>query len=1050
MKKIVLSIFALLLWTTAAFASNPYSTITGNIEGANGVKQTRVYFAIPTIQSFGGSTIYPTSFSVLTDSNGDLPPNVNLPYGAFVNVSIGNGQPKQIQIPTQDTADLWTLIAANTDPPSIVAAIASGSPNCTIINPPNGSIGTATITCTLNLHGDVTTSVITPGLATVVGFQNIPISSTPPSNGQTWVYDSGTNQWVPHDPVSPSGDITVHTITPGLLDGTDTIGCFNGSRCGEKNVKDFNPAASTAKATGCNAVAGSPTVTCSALDAGFPTSTAPGKFVAVLKAGNAPTALAPTLTVLPTSTTAAYGGTNSTTYHNGCAVINGKAWGTSGNGFMYVSDSYLYEVGDTVTVDGHAYTIGSITHNGAIVFVSPNLLTTFAASAITGSNCATSRRYMAAFVQGDGGIGPNSTIVTNAASASALNPQNFNQVFAPWDASAACLRVCSCKGASCTPILVGADCKVDVYNQENLTGGDQVLNDPLLAFTASTRTTPVNAVWHDFGATQSAGTVDILDAVTCNDNQPATLIGAKIVSITGSGPYVITLDTPAISNATNTILEFDDTPAFVAAATAAQDSGGNYTTLYVPEGDYRLAQTWTVPPGQGFRLRGDGGLQTGLNSVRAPRTQLIWSGRAYGGVAVNLDNLSYPDWEGVAVTSFFGSVMGITLNIDGSNPSGPLATHGRFASSYFGVAAYTVLLANHNTSNVEFYDFANDVVGCSGTEGADSDYGFYINSINSHGHAIHGIGGDTCGKIGLVNMYGSMHLYEAHFPTMGGIGVWGSPYTSTASRWETSRNEHLQRALYLPVAGGNGGQRWDLTTDDFEDIQFTPDCAFIAAGNAGSKLSHNSFRSVGSQFVSPAATCPSGFTNGGNNALSFLASDSNLYDQTASPFGGWTTSHITSSADYYIDPATLTFTPVVVTQSYALYKCDSTCGYTINNTRNSWQCAHCEINTNCASQSFPTVTSGGDNFHGRLSVEANGQAIGNFILNYSSSGGSGNVIFDRSTTDPSINQGFSATCGNPNTLNVCYNSGTSSVVVENCSSFSSPTPLNIFTAAGSM
>src|SRR5579885_189967 len=75
-------------------------TLTGNltlIDGQAGAN-AQVFFQTISTQSFGGTVIPPSSFSVFTDSNGNLPPGVTLPQGALVQVTVGNSQPVQIQI----------------------------------------------------------------------------------------------------------------------------------------------------------------------------------------------------------------------------------------------------------------------------------------------------------------------------------------------------------------------------------------------------------------------------------------------------------------------------------------------------------------------------------------------------------------------------------------------------------------------------------------------------------------------------------------------------------------------------------------------------------------------------------------------------------------------------------------------------------------------------------------------------------------------------------------------------------------------------------------
>lgn len=91
-----------------------------------------------------GGIVVPQTRTVYTDTNGQLPIPLNFPQCAMVDVSIGGGQPQRIQIPTNSSADLDTLLLAVTDPPALVSQISCVG--CSVINPPLGTVGTATIT----------------------------------------------------------------------------------------------------------------------------------------------------------------------------------------------------------------------------------------------------------------------------------------------------------------------------------------------------------------------------------------------------------------------------------------------------------------------------------------------------------------------------------------------------------------------------------------------------------------------------------------------------------------------------------------------------------------------------------------------------------------------------------------------------------------------------------------------------------------------------------------------------------------------------------------
>jgi hypothetical protein len=208
-------------------------TLTGNltlIDGQAGAN-AQVFFNTVATQSFGGTVIPPSSFSVFTDAQGNLPPGVVLPQGAIVQVTIGTGQPVQIQIPLAATADLATLILANNDPPSVVSALAVGTGGdygLTVTNPSTGAIGT---------------SVLQPGKVTAI--QGTGFSAVAPTDAQVPIFSSGGNQWQPESIVgdatlSDNGALSVNGIASGgNITGNPTGGPFSISNYNVNNV--FNP-----------------------------------------------------------------------------------------------------------------------------------------------------------------------------------------------------------------------------------------------------------------------------------------------------------------------------------------------------------------------------------------------------------------------------------------------------------------------------------------------------------------------------------------------------------------------------------------------------------------------------------------------------------------------------------------------------------------------------------------------------------------------------------------------------------------------------------------
>jgi len=156
---IVIEVLVILaMYVLLAGAVAPTCALTGNLVHLYGsaAKNAKVFFTYAQAQNTGGSVVLSEQVMVITDANGNLPtsggclpsPGTQFcpPQGAYFYVQVGSASTK-VQAPLMTTADLSTLILANTDPTSIVSAVASGNSACSVVNPSIGSIGTATITC---------------------------------------------------------------------------------------------------------------------------------------------------------------------------------------------------------------------------------------------------------------------------------------------------------------------------------------------------------------------------------------------------------------------------------------------------------------------------------------------------------------------------------------------------------------------------------------------------------------------------------------------------------------------------------------------------------------------------------------------------------------------------------------------------------------------------------------------------------------------------------------------------------------------------------------
>lgn len=190
--------------TSRAVGQGNLCTLSGNLSEVSGqpAANVRVYFKSVALQSYGGAVIGPSAFSVLTDSQGNLPTNppVTVPQGALVLVTVGSGQPVQIQIPLSASADLSTLMLANSDPPSLVTGLSvagGGDFALSVTNPPLGGVGTVTLQ---------------PGRT--IGLQGVALATSVPLAGQFLVQNAAANQWMP---VSLSGDLSASAASPGQV-----------------------------------------------------------------------------------------------------------------------------------------------------------------------------------------------------------------------------------------------------------------------------------------------------------------------------------------------------------------------------------------------------------------------------------------------------------------------------------------------------------------------------------------------------------------------------------------------------------------------------------------------------------------------------------------------------------------------------------------------------------------------------------------------------------------------------------------------------------------
>ncbi len=159
--------------------SNSYCTFTNQIASLNpatamAFANKRLTFTTTSLQNRSSSSsslpLGPSTEVCQTDASGNILAGCQVPQGAHVNLSVGNGPAIPLVIPLSTSCDLTAIMLSQTDPPEVVSAVAVAGPlfaGATVTNPPAGTIGTATITApaayTVSTGSPVTLDIGTNG-----------------------------------------------------------------------------------------------------------------------------------------------------------------------------------------------------------------------------------------------------------------------------------------------------------------------------------------------------------------------------------------------------------------------------------------------------------------------------------------------------------------------------------------------------------------------------------------------------------------------------------------------------------------------------------------------------------------------------------------------------------------------------------------------------------------------------------------------------------------------------------------------------------------------
>ena len=195
----------------------PLATLTGQIASLSSqfgfaYATQRVVFKWPAFQQTGNGTLIAAGEQIaFTDSQGNLTCS-QIPQGAHVNMYVGDSPPIPLIVPYQTVVSLNAVVLAEVDPPDVVSAIdvlGGLFAGCTVINPPVGMIGTATIICPASqpftTSGPITLDLSKGNVQSVTLFANSAITLTNWQDGQQFTVDVIQNSTGGYSPTFVAG-----------------------------------------------------------------------------------------------------------------------------------------------------------------------------------------------------------------------------------------------------------------------------------------------------------------------------------------------------------------------------------------------------------------------------------------------------------------------------------------------------------------------------------------------------------------------------------------------------------------------------------------------------------------------------------------------------------------------------------------------------------------------------------------------------------------------------------------------------------------------------
>lgn len=685
--------------------------------------------------------------------------------------------------------------------------------------------------------------------------------------------------------------LVVNQILPKNLDGTDSIGAFNGARNGEINLADQPGFSNSMENISCTTVGGNATASCSGLGATLFVQNQP---VAIYAAGPTPTGIStPAVTNSgPVHTTTSPDGSDFSVLASGCQVQNAYFWTTLNSTSAIVSNPAMVSVGDVLSVAGafSSVTVDAVTQPDSVTF---HTAATGTVSGIqsTGASCSTTRHYRAYAIDAKGGMIPSADVsVANTANAQTWT--NYVDVLVTVQANATAYALASC------PDGTGVGCNfidVEVPNYSYSGTPTNWWNYDILYGRNSSKAFPTKIMLHDFGIMNYGYDYSLAGTITGGNAPSAVVPQILFTTISAINGNSITYATAPTQTGSLQMVH-DMGPVMNSAIAQACNGAPSFTcgTVFVPNyrgtgQGYSIVTPMVAANGFGLRIISDGPTTPGDYSKSDPATlgrvgMLNYRGPLGGtGLLVNNEGRFY--MENLNINGI--TTMGPCLDIDEFGSFTVTTTVPSLNRISCGQASVGYRLGNINTGNIEFGHF-QELYANAGTN-VRGGIGMLVNS----GNALR----TTCvdcqlgGNIGLIPFGGiSLDGGQVGGPT-NFISIWQPRYLPDKITVSNQRMEFATRVIYSLDVGGSQALTAPIFTDlHFQSMELPYDGVVFALQGSGSPtLIGNDFASNTSAdgfCTDPQLSTPNNMFEIWQSAFSTITSLSNNYFALSTPYGG--------------------------------------------------------------------------------------------------------------------------------------------------------------------